>query len=141
MTQTLYVDIITENKSMALTSNSQSVSHNLAIINQLRLSSSLFHIGRYICIIQSMPDNKKVLMFFETRLAHIELNEMLNSTEYCEQFRNNLASVIHSANAEYETAYNIIELVKKEPHTQHLHQNKESTGHSIFMTIRDLSKR
>lgn len=112
MTKKLYVDHFSPDKSMALTTNSLSVSYNLVMLDRFNdQSSPCFSAGKYVCMIMATPENKANMFFFDFKANPDNINDFINSNELGDKFKMRFKSLIEIVNADYERNLNAVELI------------------------------
>jgi hypothetical protein len=112
MTKKLYVDHFSPDKSMAMTTNTLSVSYNLAMLDRFNdQSSPVFSAGKYICMVVATDENKANMFFFDVRVNPENMNEFFSSNEYGDKFKMKLKSLVEMVNADYDRNSKSVELV------------------------------
>lgn len=112
MTKKLYVDHFSPDKSIAMTTNSLSVSYNLVMLDRFNdQSSPVFSAGKYVCMIMATPENKANMFFFDFKANPENVKDFLSSDEFDEKFKMKFMSLVEMVNADYDRNSKSVELV------------------------------
>lgn len=105
MTKTLYADIISEDKSIAIVTTKLSISYNLAIMDRWDRQSAIYSAGKYICI-HLINNNELNMCFLDFRANPENVNLFLESSEPSDEIKQKFKSIVELVNSQYEQVKN-----------------------------------
>lgn len=113
---TLYVDFVSPDESIAITTNEASIQYNLNRLDQFNAHyTHICAIGRYICLFVSKDLTINQMLFLDLRKNEEAARDLLQLLQVQQAFRRKFISLMELWNADYENNFHLLELIKGHP--------------------------
>lgn len=124
----IFVDELSEDKSMGTTYREDSILRNMVVLNRFNLSlepksmelkssehTLVFPAGRYVCMRAVDEDDKPMLSFLDFRVNTGIYADFVNDESIDDEYKALLTRVVEYVNAVYEDRFDAVELVVGNP--------------------------
>ena len=112
MSTKLYVNHISNDGSMAITMDKETVAYNLLALNKwYEKDAPVFTAGKYICLLIPEDEHNLEMMFFDFKRNPDNLEEIVKSPEYDQSIKMMLSSLAKMVGSSDRSAIDEVELV------------------------------